>query len=189
MNTKTRLTLAAIALVGSVAIVNAQTTADPHHPAGPASSAMPAAAPTMPGMDMGKMMQGGMRPGMGMGMGMSMSMGMGMGMMMPAAHIEGHVAFLKAELAITDAQLPQWNAVADVMRANAKGMHDGMAKMMQTGMPTTAPARGDAMVQMMSMHLDGMKAMLSPGKALYAVLTDAQKKLADEMTSGPMGRM
>ena len=45
------------------------------------------------------------------------------------------------------------------------------------------------MVQMMSMHLDGMKAMLIPGKALYAVLTDAQKKLADEMTSGPMGRM
>ena len=128
----------------------------------------------MPMMDMGKMMQGGA------------------GQMQPVMqfdHIEGCIAYMKAELAITDAQLPQWNALADVQRANAKGMRDGMAKMMQAGMPMTVPARADAMVQMMTMHLDGMKAMLIPGKALYAVLTDAQKKLADEMTSGPMGRM
>ena len=38
----------------------------------------------------------------------------------PTRHIEGRIAFLKAELAITDAQLPQWNAFADTLRARAK---------------------------------------------------------------------
>ena len=169
-----RLALAALVILGSAALANAQMPPTPAMPMTPPAGAPAAGRPgAMPMMDMGRMMRGGqMMPGM-----------------MQSDHIEGRIAYMKAELAITDAQLPQWYALADVMRANAKGMHDGMAKMMQTGMPTTAPARGDAMVQMMSMHLDGMKAMLIPGKALYAVLTDAQKKLADEMTSGPMGRM
>ena len=125
-------------------------------------------------MDMGKMMQGGA------------------GQMQPVMqfdHIEGRIAYMKAELAITDAELPKWNAFADVLRANAKGMRDGMAKMMQAGMPMTVPARADAMVQMMTMHLDGMKSMATAGKALYAVMNDAQKKMADEMMSGQMGRM
>ena len=38
-----------------------------------------------------------------------------------AGHVEGRLAFLKTELKITDAQLPLWNAVADAVRANAKG--------------------------------------------------------------------
>ena len=170
MSYSTRLALATFALLGSAALANAQTAPTPAMPMTSPAGAPAAGGPgAMPMMDMGKMMRGGqMMPGM-----------------MQSDHIEGRIAYMKAELAITDAQLPQWNALAGVMRANAKGM----AKMMQTGMPTTAPARGDAMVQMMSMHVDGMKAMLIPGKALYAVLTDAQKKLADEMTSGPMGRM
>lgn len=109
--------------------------------------------------------------------------------MMPFEHVEGRIAFLKAELGITDGQLPQWNAFAEVMRADAKGMRDTMAKMTQAGMPTTAPARMDAMVQMMTARLDGMKAMAAAETALYAVLTDAQKKTADELMTGPMGRM
>ena len=39
-----------------------------------------------------------------------------------AGHIEGRIAFLKAELKITDAQQPLWNAVADAMRASAQDM-------------------------------------------------------------------
>jgi hypothetical protein len=68
-------------------------------------------------------------------------------------------------------------------------MQETMSKMMQGGMPATAPARADAMVQMMAARLEGMKAVASAGKALYDVLTDAQKKLADELMSAPMGRM
>ena len=34
------------------------------------------------------------------------------GMMGMADHVEGRIAFLKVELKITDAQMPQWNAFA-----------------------------------------------------------------------------
>jgi hypothetical protein len=33
-----------------------------------------------------------------------------------ARHVEGRIAFLKAELKVTDAQLPLWNPVAGAMR-------------------------------------------------------------------------
>ena len=33
--------------------------------------------------------------------------------MMPFAHTEGRIAFLKAELGVTDAQTSQWNAFAN----------------------------------------------------------------------------
>jgi hypothetical protein len=64
-----------------------------------------------------------------------------------------------------------------------------MAQLTRLAFATMAPARADAMVQMMTMHLDGMKSMATAGKALYAVMNDAQKKMADEMMSGQMGRM
>jgi hypothetical protein len=36
--------------------------------------------------------------------------------MPPSGHVEGHLAFLKAELAITDSQAPQWTAFAASVR-------------------------------------------------------------------------
>ena len=186
-----RITLVAMMLLGSATIANAQTTQDQtvHHPDTPAAMVAqanpmtpPAGSPgAVPAMDMSRMMTGGagQMPRM-----MQMTRGM-----MPFDHVEGRIAFLKAELAITDAQLPQWNAFADVLRAGAKGMRESMAKMMQAGMPTTAPARAEAMVQMMTAHLDGMKTMAATGKALYAVLSDAQKKVADDLMTSSMGRM
>jgi hypothetical protein len=41
----------------------------------------------------------------------------------------------------------------------------------------------------MSTRLDGLKALETAAKPLYAVLTDDQKKLADQLLSGPMGMM
>ena len=48
-------------------------------------------------------------------------------------HIEGRIAFLKAELKITDVQMPQWNAFADTLRANAQRMREMRTTMMQGG--------------------------------------------------------
>ena len=188
MSHSTRLALATFALLGSVTLANAQSAPSPAMPMTP-----PAGAPAvgghgaMPMMDMSRMMQGGagqMPPMMQMMRGGQMMPGM-----MPFEHVEGRIAFLKAELAITDAQLPQWTAYANVLRADGKSMREGMGKMAQAGMPTTAPARTEAMVQMMTMRLEGLKAMVSAEKAFYAVLTDAQKKLVDELMVGPVGRM
>jgi hypothetical protein len=56
-------------------------------------------------------------------MGMMQRMGMmggGMGGMATIDRVEGRIAFLRAELKITDAQADVWNGFADALRANAK---------------------------------------------------------------------
>jgi hypothetical protein len=169
-------TLTAMVIALPLTLAQAQTAQDQdhaaHHPGQPGAAPKQSPGGTTnatPMMDMGKMMGGGME-------------------MMPADHVEGRIAFYKAEIGITDAQLPQWNALADALRGGANGMRTAMATAMQGGMPATVPARADAMVQMMSARLDAMKATAAASKALYAVLSDAQKKTADElMTAPPMG--
>jgi hypothetical protein len=205
MNTAKRLTVSMTALLAGLSFAHAQTApgADPHHPDAQAPGAK-AGAPMTPGamggapgapagMDMGKMMGGGMEhmmPMMQMMRGMMAQGGGGGGMdMMPGQHIEGRIAFLKAELGVTDAQLPQWNAYADARRAAAKSMQAAMTAHMGPGMATTAPARSDAMIAMMTARLEAMKTSAAADKALYAVLTDAQKKTADELMMSRMGGM
>ena len=155
----------------------------------------------MPGGGADAMMQE-MRPMMRMMMREEMA-GMGRGMMgaapgapaaagvMPAMgprHVEGRIAFLKAELAITDAQLPQWNAFAAVLRDTAKTMaalHAAMA----ASAAGPAPERIDAMVGHMAARLDAMKAMSAALRPLYGVLSAGQRKSADELLASGMGRM
>ena len=135
--------------------------------------------------------QSGMMGNMGAMMPMMRQMMMGQqgGMGLPFEHAEGRIAFLKTELRITDAQTPQWNAFADTLRANAKAhqaMHEQMAK---GGMPSSWLERLAFQQKAMSTRLDGLKALETAAKPLYAVLTDDQKKLADQLLSGPMGMM
>jgi LTXXQ motif family protein len=138
--------------------------------------------------------QGGM---MGAGGTMPMMGGPGhmgmMGMMGMADHIEGRIAYLKAELKITEAQMPQWNAFADALRSNAASMRRMPAAMMQGGMmgqdgaSVSAPDRLDRMEKMMSAMLETVKATKAAFAPLYAVLTEDQKKMADQLIDGPMG--
>jgi len=140
------------------------------------------------------MPQGGM---MGPGGGMPMMGGPGcmgmMGMMGMADRVEGRIAFLKTELKITEAQMPQWNAFADALRSNASRMSGMPATMMQGGMmgqegaPMTAPDRLERMEKMMSAMLESVKATKAALMQLYAVLTDEQKKTADQLIHGVMG--
>lgn len=108
---------------------------------------------------------------------------------MPFEHVEGRIAYLKAELKITDAQAAAWNAFADTMRADAtamKAMHDDMAK---SGMPATTPERMTARRQMMTTRISMMERSEMSVKALYAALSVDQRKAFDQMMSGPMGMM
>ena len=131
---------------------------------------------------------------MGSGSGMPMMGGPGrMGMMGMADHVEGRIAFLKAELKITEAQMPQWNAFADALRENARRMSGMPAMMMQGGMmgqdgaSVSAPDRLDRMEKMMTTMLEAIKATRAALAPLYAVLTEEQKKVADQLIHGPMG--
>ena len=186
-----------------------------HHPAGATTTqAQPPPAPTpaqpsqggqpaMPGMMMNMdrmrpMMGGMMGPGMMeqmMPMMRQMMMGQQGGMSamgamgLPFEHVEGRIAFLKAELGITDAQAPQWNAFADTLRSNAKAhqaMHEQMTK---GGLPSAWPDRLAVQQKVLVTRLDAMKALEAAAKPLYAALSDEQKKVADQLFAGPMGMM
>ena len=179
MSSKTRVTLIVVALLGS-AVANAQT-ADGTAVRNPDTSVPSMMAPppaTSGGPSAGAIGE--------TGMGRMMSAMRGM---MAVDHVEGRIAYQKAELAITAAQLPEWNAVAAVLRLNAKIMQDGMARMAKDGMPTAAPARSEMMTMMMSERLEGMKKLGEANKALYTVLTPDQRKTADDMAANPMGMM
>jgi hypothetical protein len=137
-------------------------------------------------MSHGGMMMG---PGGGMAM-MGGSSGMGMmGMMGMADHVEGRIAFLKAELKIAEDQMSQWNAFADALRANA----EMCATMIQGGMmnqdsvSTSALDRLDRMEMMMSGMLEAVKGTRAALAPLYAVFPEEQRKVADQLIRGPMG--
>ena len=197
--TMSRLSLSALALVATAALAQAQTTDDrtAHHPGGQAAAQAPSASMTPPqaGMPMaGQMAEGGKPGAMGGGMGPMMEMmrpgmaGRG-GMEMPFEHVEGRIAYLRAELKITDAQAAPWNAFADAMRADAaamRAMHERMAK---DGMPGTLPGRLAARQKMMSAHVGMLERMEAGAKPLYAALSAEQRTLLDQMTASPMGMM
>jgi len=211
MSFLTRTMLPAFALAAMMSVAQAQTAADQdhqaHHPDGAtatptATQGQPVPAPTprpagQPGMMM-KMDQMGSMTGQPDGQSGMMSMmhrmmmGQPGGMGLPFEHIEGRIAFLKTELKITDAQAPQWNAFADVLRANAKA-HQGMhGKMMaQGGMPSSSswPERLAFQQKALSTRLDTLKALETAAKPLYAVLTEEQRTLADQLLASPMGMM
>ncbi|MGZ9159208.1 MAG: Spy/CpxP family protein refolding chaperone [Nitrospira sp.] len=138
-------------------------------------------APPIQNMPPGRMMS----PGSGMPM---MGGPARMGMMGMADHVEGRIAFLKAELRITEAQMPQWNAFSDTLRENARRMREMSSTMMQDGMgQVSAPDRLDRMEKMMTSMFEAIKATRAALAPLYAVLTDEQKKVADQLIHGPMG--
>ena len=49
-----------------------------------------------------------------------------------AGHLDGRLAYLKAELKITETQGPLWKAYADAARDNANGMNARCTTMMSS---------------------------------------------------------
>jgi hypothetical protein len=106
------------------------------------------------------------------------------------SHIEGRLAYIKAELKVTDAQEPLWSAYAVAARDNAKTMIARCTTMMGKGdSQVTLPDRLDQNEQLMAAHLDAVRVMDKALKPLYAALSDGQKKTADQLFWGPMGMM
>lgn len=194
--------LAAVLLLAVTAYAQTPQDHEAHHPAGetgtPPSGAAPEAGPGQmsgqsSGMDQGmmepNMMGGGMMAGRGMMSMMSMMNMMGMMGMRPGVeHIEGRLAFIKTELKITDAQMPQWNAFAEAVRDNAKSMsemHQSMGA--RQNAPQTLPERLAFEDKAMTAHLGALKKTEGALDKLYAALSPEQKKIADQIIVGPMG--
>jgi LTXXQ motif family protein len=99
-------------------------------------------------------------------------------------HIEGRIAFLKAEIGVTEAQTPQWNAFADALRTSATAMRGAMTDCAADGGPQSAPDRADAIVRHMSAQVAAMQTVLAAERPLYAALSEEQRKAADELLDG-----
>jgi len=100
----------------------------------------------------------------------------------PSRHIEGRIAYLKAELKITDAQQPLFDAVANVMRDNATAMGAAFQGLHgDRNQPQTALARLEARAKLAQLRADGEVKMLAAFRPLYQAMSPDQQKAADQM--------
>jgi hypothetical protein len=109
-------------------------------------------------------------------------------MSMMTDHIEGRLAFLKAELKISEAQLPQWKDFADAVHASAKSM-SGMPASMMEARALPLPQRIDATEKGMALRLDALHKIGVAVGPLYASLSPEQKRIADSLMVSPMGML
>jgi hypothetical protein len=107
----------------------------------------------------------------------------------PPRHVEGHLAFYKAELAITDAQQAQWNAFAEAVRAGAKLLAQAGPSAMQADTAGSALDDLQRRVAHLSAQLESLKLIQAAAGPLYAVLSADQKKVADELIAEHPSRM
>lgn len=206
-----RLALAAAMLLATAgSLSQAQSPADheKHHPDQKEAPAAKPPAPSkgQPGMGGSGMggssgmqgmnggggmmnMMGGKMPMMEMMqmMGMMRQSGGGMGMA-TIDRVEGRIAFLRAELKITDAQNAAWNAFADALRTNAKSLGEVRSSMM-AGAKQNLTDRLALQEKWLAARLEGTRAMKAALTNLVDTLSDDQKKTADELLAPHMGMM
>jgi periplasmic protein CpxP/Spy len=99
----------------------------------------------------------------------------------PEDRVEAHLADLKTKLKITDAEAAQWDALATVMRENAKEAEERVTARNANTSATTAVDDLKTYAAIAQGHADGVKKMETAFEALYAVMPDDQKKNADEV--------
>ena len=165
-------------------------TVDAHHPA--KAGDQPAAtqpADQAPADQMGAMMQGMMAqmPMMQMMKMMTAMQGQGaMGGLDLTERVEGRIAFLKAELAITDKQADKWNAFADALRAYSAALKSAHPAGMDAMMPDLV-ARLDQSEKQLSAELDGVRGLKAALAPLMDVLSDDQKATAAQLLPVHLG--
>jgi hypothetical protein len=130
---------------------------------------------------------GGMAEMMRMMQGMRM-MGQGMTGMGMIDRVEGRIAFLRAELKITDAQANAWNSFADALRANAQKLAAVRPAMMPApGAQQTLTAGLDAQERWLTARLEGLRAIKAAFAPLYGTFSDEQKRTATELLGAHLG--
>jgi len=103
----------------------------------------------------------------------------------PGQNVEANIAGLHQRLRITPVQEPQFNAVANVMRENARS-EAGAPQ--QPSANSTAVDDLQAYIRYGELELAGLKKLLPALEALYSTLSPAQKKTADAVfRQGPGG--
>ena len=127
----------------------------------------------MGGQDMsGCPMMGDM---MGFRRGMKQAMGQG-AMMHSVPMMEGRLAYIKADLEITDAQMAAWDAYADSVRARHATMEGMPPEMMKAKESGSALQRLDARITAMESKVEGLKALKPVTEAFTPSLATSRRR-------------
>jgi LTXXQ motif family protein len=107
------------------------------------------------------------------------------------AHMDGRLAYLKAELKITPEEESLWNDYAIAVKDNAKSLGERCTALVAQSKDKTPslPERLDIHDQFMTARLDALRSIGKALKPLYAALSDEQKQLADQFINGSTGQM
>ena len=95
--------------------------------------------------------------------------------------VEARIRDLHKKLHITEAQKPQWDALATVMRDNAQAMVDLQKQRAADSQSMSAVEVIKSYESVIEAHESGMKKFVPPFEALYNTMSDAQKKSADSL--------
>jgi hypothetical protein len=97
------------------------------------------------------------------------------------AATEQRISGLQGELAITPAQMADWNTVAQVMRDNAKTT-DALFRQRAAGAQSmNAVANMQSYAQVSRAYADGTEKLAASFETLYGTLSDQQKQVADRL--------
>lgn len=97
------------------------------------------------------------------------------------ARVEQHIKQLHAQLHITAAQAPQWDAFAGVMRQNAADMAEAFRQRAQQFPSMNALQNMQSYAQIAEEHAEHLKKLAAAFDTLYNALPPAQQKLADQV--------
>ena len=185
--------------LGSAALAQDQSSQDSHHPAQgdeaqPDANALQLPMQTDQARMMGMMRMMDMAQMMRMMNMMAAPGGMGMERMDPTVmgmidHVEGRIAFLRAELKITDAQAGVWEAFANALRDNARRLDAARKPVQGESSAPTLEQRLAAQEQWLSARLEGIRVIKTTFGDLYQALSPDQRKSADELLPMHMGLM
>ncbi len=105
-----------------------------------------------------------------------------------AEHVDGRLAYLKAELKLTDSQTGAWNVFADAWRATAQKAKQkcDAADMRADNSKPAVLNKLSMMENHMADHLDVVRAQKGAIESLFTNLSDEQKKTANETLTGIM---
>lgn len=105
---------------------------------------------------------------------------------LPGERVEARLAYLKTALKITDAQQPQWDAFANVVRKHAREADERIkarqARMAQRteGQRPTAIERLERRQERLATASARLNELLAVEKPLYAALSPEQQQIADK---------
>ena len=98
--------------------------------------------------------------------------------------VEGRIAGLHARLHITQAQEPQWQQFAQVMRDNARALDQAYEQRFQRLSSMTAPENMQSYAQIAEQQAQDAQKLVPAFQALYSTLSDQQKQAADQVFRG-----